>query len=257
MAEIGKKTLAGGEVGHWYAPNITSDTKDGIGEWTPQELVDYMREGRVPGKGSSGGPMAEAIDHSLRHLSEPDLRAIASYLHTVPAVSEGSAQSAFSWGKAGDQLDSIRGVPLPKDMNAMTGAQLYDANCASCHQAQGQGSTDGKLPALFHNSSLGHQNTNNLVLVILEGVPRHGRDSIMPAFAHELSDQQITTLSNYLLQVYGRPDAKVSVDQVQRLRSGAQDNTLLTMTRVAMAVGAVLLVALLIGLFSRRRNRPH
>ncbi|MNW20200.1 hypothetical protein D3C71_2204960 [compost metagenome] len=64
-------------------------------------------------------------------------------------------------------------------------------------------------------------------------------------------------MSNYLLQVYGRPDAKVSVDQVQRLRSGAQDNTLLTMTRVAMAVGAVLLVALLIGLFSRRRNRPH
>ncbi|MCT9812105.1 cytochrome c [Acidovorax sp. Be4] len=255
MAEIGKKALSGGEVGPWYAPNITSDTKDGIGEWTPQELVDYMRNGHVVGKGSSGGPMAEAIDHSLSHLSDADLRAIAGYLHTVPAVSEGSTQPAFSWGKASDQLDSIRGVALPKDMNAMTGPQLYDGNCASCHQAQGQGSSDGKLPALFHNSTLGHKNTNNLVLAILEGVPRHGRDSIMPAFAHELSDQQIATLSNYLLQAYGRPDAKVTTDQVQRLRSGAQDNTLLTMARVAMAVGALVLLALVIWLFSRR-NRP-
>ena len=257
MAEIGKKSLSGGEVGHWYAPNITSDAKDGIGEWTPQELVDYMRIGHVIGKGSSGGPMAEAIDHSLSHLSDADLRAIASYLYTVPAVSEGSTQTAFSWGKASDQLDSIRGVPLPKDMNALTGPQLYDGNCASCHQAQGQGSTDGQLPALFHNSTLGHKNTNNLVLAILEGVPRHGRDSIMPAFAHELSDPQIATLSNYLLQAYGRPESKVSADQVRRLRSGAADSTLLNVARVAMAVGALLLLALVIWLFSRRRKQPR
>ncbi|RIX68981.1 c-type cytochrome, partial [Acidovorax cavernicola] len=207
MAEIGKRSLGGGDVGGWYAPNITSDTQDGIGQWSSDEIVAYMRQGHVPGKGSSAGPMAEAIDHSLRHLSEADLRAIATYLQSTPPISEGSNQPTFSWGQAGDQLASIRGVAWPRDMNAMTGAQLYDAYCASCHQAQGQGSTDGKLPPLFHNSSLGHTNTNNLVLSILQGVPRHGRDSIMPAFGHELSDQQVTTLSNYLLQNYGRPDA--------------------------------------------------
>lgn len=255
MAEIGKRSLGGGDVAGWYAPNITSDPQDGIGRWSADELVVYLREGLVPGKGSSGGPMAEATDHSLRHLSAADLRAIAGYLQSVPALSAGASRPTFSWGQAGDQLASIRGTALPRDMNAITGAQLYDAYCASCHQAQGQGSTDGRLPALFHNSTLGHPNTNNLVLSIQQGVPRHGRDSIMPAFAHELSDAQVSTLSNYLLQNYGRPDAKVSTEQVQRLRGGAADGTLVVLARAAMAGGALLLLALALWLWRRRRRR--
>lgn len=256
MAEIGKYSLGGSEVAGWYAPNITSDPQDGIGQWSADELVVYLREGLAPGKGSSGGPMAEAIDHSLRHLSEADLRAIVRYLQAVPPISEGSSQPTFSWGKAGDQLASIRGKALPRDMNAMTGAQLYDAYCASCHQAQGQGSTDNRLPALFHNTTLGHANTNNLVLSILQGVPRHGRDSIMPAFAHELSDEQVTTLSNYLLQNYGRPDAKVSIDQVQHLRNGTADSPLIMVARLAMTGGALLFLVLVVWLL-RRRRRSH
>ncbi|NMM85712.1 cytochrome C [Rhodococcus sp. SRB_17] len=258
MAEDPKRSLGGGEAGPWHAPNISSDPQSGIGGWSDDELVHYLREGHAVGKGSSGGPMAEAVDHSLSHLSEADLRAVAVYLRSTPAIADPAAtQPAYSWGQATDQLASIRGVALPQNLGSMTGPQLYDAFCASCHQAQAQGSADGKLPALFHHSTLGRSNTNNLVLSILQGVPRHGRDSIMPAFAHELTDPQISTLGNYLLKEYGNPQARVTDSQVARLRSNAPDNTLVQLARWGMAI-AVLIVLLVLGWAIRRaQGRKH
>jgi mono/diheme cytochrome c family protein len=72
MAEEGSRLLAGSDLGTWFAPNITSSANSGIGAWSVGDLVSYMRDGRAAGKGQAAGPMAEAIDHSLRHLSEGD-----------------------------------------------------------------------------------------------------------------------------------------------------------------------------------------
>ncbi len=44
--------------------------------------------------------------------------------------------------------------------------------------------------------------------VVLHGIHRVGTDSVMPGFAHELSDQQVTELSNYLLTSYGNPEPR-------------------------------------------------
>ena len=77
MAEERSRELGGGDVGGRYAPNITSDANSGIGGWSEQEIVDYMRLADVAGKGQAAGPMAEVIDHSLRRLTEDDLRAIS------------------------------------------------------------------------------------------------------------------------------------------------------------------------------------
>lgn len=256
MAEDLKRSLAGGPLGGWYAPNITSDANSGIGDWSAQDLVSYMSGQPVPGKGSAAGPMAEAIDHSLKHLTPADLQAIAAYIKSVPAVANAKAgQPADSFGQQTDALDAIRGVDLPKEHNAMTGPQLYDAYCAACHQAQAQGSDDGSLPSLFHNTALGHANSDNLVQVLLHGVERYGVDSVMPGFAQELSDTQITTLGNYLLTSYGTPQAKVSETQVASLRNPASaDTTLVTLARVGMAAGGVVVLALLAWLW-RRRSR--
>ena len=78
--------MGGGEVGVWHAPNVTSDANSGIGGWSEQELVEYMRVGHAAGKAQAAGPMAEAIDKSLRHLTEGDLRSIAIFLKGVPCV---------------------------------------------------------------------------------------------------------------------------------------------------------------------------
>lgn len=259
MAEDPRRFLGGAEVAGWYAPNISSDITSGIGRWKVEELVAYLRAQPVPGKGPAAGPMAEAVDHSLKHLSQEDLKAIAVYIRSVPAVADPAVQQAAdSFGQATDQLDSLRGTPLPKDLSSMSGAQMYDAYCATCHQAQGQGSERGGLPSLFHNTSLGHANSNNLVQSVLHGVHRVGADTVMPGFAHELSDAQISTLSNYLLSHYGNPQATVSEQQVAKLRNPATagtDTRLLNLARGGMLLGLIVLLAV-IAWFVRRSRRP-
>lgn len=258
MAEDFSRNLGGGDVGPWHAPNITSDSNSGIGGWSEQELVSYMRQGYAANKAQASGPMAEAIDHSLRHLNEADLRAMAVYLKTVPAQRDAAdTQPVYAWGKASDDLNSIRGVALPKDLNDMTGAQLYDAHCATCHQARGQGSFDGGLPPLFHNTALGRSNTNNLVMVMLEGIQRQAdtTEIRMPAFAKTLSDRQIATLGTYLVERYGNPQARVSADQVKNLRAGGGSSNLVWMARLGMLAAVVLVVAALFAFRRRKREK--
>jgi mono/diheme cytochrome c family protein len=249
MGEEGSRDLGGADIGGWYAPNITSDVNSGVGGWREQDLINYLRIGRATNKSQAAGPMAEAIDHSLRHLNDGDLRAIAAYLKTVPALhDDADTRPAFAWGTAADDVSSIRGAELPKDPNQMSGPQLYDAYCATCHESGGEGADNGILPSLFHNTALGSINTNNLVMAILEGVyPQpNAPDLLMPGFANELSDQQIATLGSYLVQRYGNPKAQVTPKQVGELRSGNTSSFLLVAARVAIAVIAALV---LIGAF--------
>jgi mono/diheme cytochrome c family protein len=256
MAEKSSRELAGGAVGTWFAPNITSDTNSGIGNWSTPELVAYLKLGHVSGKAQAAGPMAEAVDNSLRHLDDPDLQAIAVYLKTVPPQHDAADTRAVdSWGGPSAEPDALRGVALPADANRMSGAQIYDAYCASCHQSRGEGSFDGSLPPLFHNTATGRSDTANLVMVMLDGIRWHTDDSgvHMPGFAHELSDRQIATLGNWLLQHYGNPAATVSVEQVRTLRAGGAPSHLVLLARLAIAAIVLLLIIVIFWLLRRRK----
>jgi mono/diheme cytochrome c family protein len=262
MAENGSMGLAGSVVGTWYAPNVSSDPVSGIGSWSEAQIADYLRTGHVIDRAQAAGPMAEAVDNSLSHLNPGDLSAMAAYLKSTPPIRHaGDVQAAHTWGGPKGSFDEIRGVALPADANQMSGPQLYDAYCASCHQAKGQGAGQGidgpGLPSLFHNTALGHANTNNLVMVMLEGVHRQASapDVLMPAFGNLLSDQQITTLGNYLLTQYGNPQAHVTVEQVTTLRAGGEASPLVLIARAGLVVAAVIVLILLF--LSMRRRRPR
>jgi len=257
MAERPSQELAGGRVGSWLAPNITADANSGIGGWSEQDLIDYLRLGHARGKAQAAGPMAEAVEHSLQHLEPADLQAIASYLKTVPARHDSADTRAIdSWGAAFDGIADQRGTALADDAELWNGAQLYDAHCASCHQVSGEGSFDGGLPPLFHNTATGRADTANLVLVILDGIRWQTGDSgvHMPGFAHALSDQQIATLGNYLTLRYGNPAARITATQVANLRSGGAPSHLVALARLAM-VAVVLLILTFIVLWRRRKRR--
>lgn len=257
MAEQTSKALSGGAVGTWFSPNITSDPTSGLGNWTQADIAQYLRSGFLPGKAQAAGPMAEAIEHSFSHLSDSDLQAIAAYIKTVAPVHDAAdTQAPDTWGAPLKAADDVRGQAWPDDANKLSGPQLYDANCASCHQAHGEGSPDGSLPSLFHNTAIGHANTDNLVMAILQGVEHApGTATVdMPAFGKSLSDEQIATLGNFLVQQYGNPAAKVTVEQVTTLRAGGKPSPLLTIARVGMGVGAVVIVLLLGWLLRRRRT---
>ena len=263
MAEQSSRFLSGASLGTWFAANITPDPNSGIGNWGDQDIVQYLQRGSAPGKGQAAGPMAEAVDHSLRHLTGADLDAIALYLKSIPARRDPNiTRAADSWGGSYADLASIRGKPLPKNPDQMTGLQLYDAYCATCHQDRGQGSFDGGLPPLFHNTATGRRNTDNLVMVMLDGIAwrTDGSGVRMPAFAQELSDRQVATLGDYLTQHFGDPAATVTVDQVRMLRAGGPSSNLVLLARIGLAVAIVILITIIVAivwaLLRRRRALP-
>lgn len=267
MQEDKTRHLSGAQVGPWYAPNITSHPVAGIGAWTEAEVVQYLQTGRVAGKAQAAGSMAEAISLSFSHLEPGDLRAIAVYIKSLPpSVGHGdqsAGPSRFEQGKAGNALDKIRGVPYQENIKgANLGAQVFSANCASCHGASGQGTSDAYYPSLFHNSAT--VNTNNLLATILLGVDRKTADGhvFMPPFGDQvnavnhLSDTEVAALANYMLVQFGPGQAAATVtpEAVAQVRQGGPQSNLLTLARAGMVLGA-LAVALLIVFILRRRKR--
>lgn len=262
MAEDLSRRLGGAYVGPWFAPNVTSDPDSGVGGWSDHEIEEYLSSGHTA-KAQASGPMMEAIDFSLRHLTESDLGAIAVYLKSVPAIRDASdTKPVFSWGSASDELSTVRGQPWPSDPDQLTGPQLYDAHCASCHQAQAQGSFEGGLPPLFHNTATGRIQTANLVLTILDGIYLPAQDDgiVMPGFRDAMSDKQVAVLSNYLIKAYGNPAGKVTVEQVTDLRRGVAPGSdsgarLLLAARIGVAIAGLVVLLILYGIF-RPRRRP-
>jgi mono/diheme cytochrome c family protein len=72
-----------------FVPNITPDVATGIGEWSDDELVDYLQTGFTPEGDNAQGLMEEVIEGTsvgYKDLSKADLYAIAAYLRTVPPI---------------------------------------------------------------------------------------------------------------------------------------------------------------------------
>ena len=67
---------------NWYAPSLTSNKEAGLGDWTIEEITDYLRKG-VSSRGAVYGPMAEVVYNSLQYLNDDDTRAMAIYLKSL------------------------------------------------------------------------------------------------------------------------------------------------------------------------------
>ena len=257
MAADNSKPLAGGSLGSWYAPNITSDKTSGIGAWSSDELVAYLRTGHVEGKAQAAGPMAEAVEHSLQHLDDVDLKAIAAYLLQTQPINTGEVKARHEFGQASSDELTLRGGK-PEDN---PGWHIFSGTCANCHQANGQGTRE--YPSLFHNTATSR--SDNLIAAIVYGVHREvdGVAIDMPAFGPDalftdrLNDQQIADVSNYVLSRYGNDALTVTAADVAQVREGGPKAPLAVMARftVPAIVIACILIALAAIVIVRRRRR--
>jgi fructose 5-dehydrogenase cytochrome subunit len=265
MQETANRALSGAQVGPWYAPNITLDPISGIGSWTKEELVAYLRTGHLSHKAQAAGSMGEAVEHSFQHLAASDLEAIATYIKSVPSVHDPSADaSRFTAGKMFSELGLLRGrAAIRSDSESdPTGAELFQGNCTSCHSAEGQGTKDGYYPSLFWNSATGAKNATNLIAAVLYGVNRttSGGQAFMPGFggrttdANALSDRNIVALGNYVLTHYGSADTTITEQQVAETRRGGPSSPLLALARGGMAAAAVIVFFGIAFLIVRRRK---
>jgi hypothetical protein len=65
-------------------PNITQG-KGGIGDWSKNALVSFLKTGFLPNGDVAGGSMYDVIMDSTSHLTDADRDAIATYLMDLPA----------------------------------------------------------------------------------------------------------------------------------------------------------------------------
>jgi mono/diheme cytochrome c family protein len=91
------------KFGTFYAPNISPDAKDGIGEWTEAQFVTAMTKGTSP-EGEHLFPVFPYT--SFQKIKSDDLRDLFAHIKTLPPVA----------GKVRDHK-----VPFPLNIRRMVG----------------------------------------------------------------------------------------------------------------------------------------
>ena len=205
-ADESGRALQGGTLQAWHAPNITGDARVGLGSWSVEDVVSYLKTGRN-GLANASGPMSEVVTLSTSRMPEADLRAIAVYLKDQPAAA----------GKA-----------LASAVVAPAGAAIYADGCAACHAGSGEG-VPKLFPPLKGSASLQAADPTTVIRVILQGartVPTdaHPTPASMPAFDWKLDDAQIAAVATYVRNSWGNAAPAVTTEQVRKLRSTLAEN---------------------------------
>jgi mono/diheme cytochrome c family protein len=196
------KQLQGGELQNWYAPNITSDVREGVGKYSDDQLVTYLKSGVAQGVGVANGPMAETIHDSLSKLNDGDLKAIVAFLKSTPAKTSYEAKH-----------DTAFAGP------AAVGRDAYLNNCSSCHQLDGKG-INGAVASLVGDAGVLAEGPQDVIRVILGGIEAKGSNAPMPAVGAGMSDQDIADVTNYVRQAWGNAaPATAAAGTVGDLRS--------------------------------------
>ena len=198
----GKAVFTGSEVDGFYAPDIASGVL--AKTWSSDNLVQFLKTGSSPQRGSVFGPMADVIHDSLSHLTDPDLAAMVTYLLDSPPPPDMPAPQRLS--------------PLAPAVYQHA-AKIYIDNCAACHQPHGIGIA-GTIPPLAGNPAVTAREPYDVIAAVLEGLPAGGTYGAMPSFAGRLSDQQIADLANYVRTSWGnRADPNASAGMVAAWRA--------------------------------------
>jgi mono/diheme cytochrome c family protein len=197
------RSYSGSLVQGWFAPRLDNAGRGGLESWSVEDIVEYLQSGRNA-RSNADGPMAEVVVNSTSKVSDADVHAIAVYLKDRPA---GVPEPAVT--------------PAPQaDMAA--GAAIYAHACIACHEADGSGAPR-IYPPLPGNANLQSTDPSSTLRIILDGAEtvttaRAPNSGSMPAYAKELSDQQIADVANYIRNSWGNAAPLVTPEQVEKAR---------------------------------------
>ncbi|AMW86678.1 Gluconate 2-dehydrogenase, membrane-bound, cytochrome c [Pseudomonas yamanorum] len=203
----------------WIAKSLRGDHKDGLGGWSEEQLVQFLKTGRSDRSAVFGG-MSDVVVHSMQYMSEDDLTAIARYLKSLPAVDPKDQPH---------QYDKQVADALWKGDDSKPGASVYIDNCAACHRTDGHGYTR-VFPALAGNPVLQTADATSLINIVLNGgtLPAtHTAPSTftMPAFAWRLSDQEVADVVSFVRGSWGNKGEPVKASDVANLRKNDMQTT--------------------------------
>ena len=199
--------LGGGQLAmqNWYAPSLRAADEASVATWSVDEIVLWLRGG-FTARGHASGPMAEVVQGSTQYLNDADLRAMATYLRSLPSSAGASPAKTVS-------------AP-GQDWNR--GQKIYQDHCETCHGTQGQG-VPGAYPALAGNRAVTMAVTSNLVQSVLYGgfapsTVANPRPFGMPPYVLQLSDDEVAAVLTYIRNAWGQRASPVSAFEVSRQR---------------------------------------
>jgi len=201
-ADRNSEALQGGTLDNWVAPDLSANPRTGLGGWSPDEIVEFLRTGRNA-RANAGGSMAEVVSDSTSLLTDADLRAIATYLKALPAAPDA----------AGERPDAAV---------LRRGEAVFSDACTGCHREEGRGQAR-LFPPLRGNAVVQQNDPTGVLHIILAGdrtAPTGSRPTplSMPSFAWKLTDQQIADVASYVRNGWGNRAPAVSAQQVAELR---------------------------------------
>jgi mono/diheme cytochrome c family protein len=202
-ADKTSRTLQGGTLDEWTAPDLTANAHTGLGAWDASDIVEYLKTGRND-RANAGGAMAAVVTNSTSLMSDGDLRAIAVYLKDQPASPNN--QVTYELAEAATHR----------------GAAIYEDACASCHMLDGVGQSR-VFPPMRGNTMLQQDDSTGLLHLILGGgrsapTPTRPTALSMPSFAWKLNDQQVADVSNYIRNSWGNRASPVRAETVAETR---------------------------------------
>jgi mono/diheme cytochrome c family protein len=195
--------LEGAYLQGWSAPDITNDAHLGLGKWSKEDLVSYLKSGhnRVT---AATGPMGEVVTLSTAHMKDPDLEAIATYLKSLP-------------GKTNS------GAPLPaSDPTMVAGTAIYRDQCSACHGLDGKGVAE-LFPSIADSSMVRSNDPTTSIRIVLRGARSVGTSaqptaSGMPSYGWQLDDSEVAAVLTYIRNSWGAAGHPIESEQVSKVR---------------------------------------
>jgi mono/diheme cytochrome c family protein len=200
----------GGAIDGWSPVDLRSDNTTGLGRWSEQDIVYFLKNGANDKTAAFGG-MGPVVHDSTQYLTDSDLAAIAAYLKSLP----GSTSSSFVY-------DNAETTALNSGDESKQGAAVYLATCDVCHSANGEGYREA-FPALAGNPIVLADDPTSVINIILDGARRPITQTspsalVMPTLAWKLNDQQISDVATFIRTSWGNNAPAVTVDEVANLR---------------------------------------
>jgi len=177
-----------------------------------EDVFAYLSKGHAMGHGTAAGPMGEAIDESFSHMAPEDVRAVVTYLRTIPAVASSDLPATLA-----PPADSSHKVgPVTVDSR---GKEVFEGACASCHDWSGV-SPIANFATLTGSRAVNDPSATNVAQIVISGTKRITPPDVvsMPAFGRIYSDAEIAAVANYVTARFGAKGSSIGEHDVAALR---------------------------------------
>jgi mono/diheme cytochrome c family protein len=211
-----RQKYAGAVAAGWKAYNITGNRLSGVGAWSDVELGQYLSTGHAAGRGVASGPMGEAVDLSLSHLTPSDIAALVTYIRTIPAIASADQPTPVQRLAPATHRQGVTIAGDPK------GKRIFEGACVSCHSWTGQGSLT-PWATLTGVRAVNDPTATNVAQMVISGSNRRTATglSYMPAFGRAYTDDEVAAVANYVTARFGAKPSNVTAKQVAELRNAA------------------------------------